>query len=352
MEKIIVTGGMGFIGSSLVSELILRNFKVLNIDIVTSSSTEDTLKDLKANPNYTFEKIDIRNYHQLKNIIKKFSPDKIINLAAESHVDSSIDSPKIFFETNVMGTFNLLDVAYKYWCANKNSINFRFLHVSTDEVYGDLGKSKILFSEKSCYSPSSPYSASKASSDHLVRAWYRTYNFPSIITNCSNNYGPYQFPEKLIPHMILSALEGKILPIYGDGLQVRDWLYVKDHINALIKVLINGKIGETYNIGGLNEKTNLYVVQTICEFLEELASNKPKDIKNYYDLARFVKDRPGHDTRYAIDASKIIKELKWRPRESFETGLYKTVRWYIDNKGWWKKILSKSYKLKRSGLGE
>ena len=350
MEKIIVTGGMGFIGSSLVRELILRNYKVLNIDIVTSSSSEDTLKKIENNQNYTFAKIDIRNYHQLEYLIENFSPNKIMHLAAESHVDSSIESPKIFFETNVMGTFNLLDVAYKYWNRIKKNNSFRFLHVSTDEVYGDLGNSKKLFSENTCYSPSSPYAASKASSDHLVRAWCRTYNFPAIVTNCSNNYGPFQFPEKLIPHIILSALAGKVLPVYGNGLQVRDWLHVKDHINALIDVVNKGKIGETYNIGGLNEKTNIYVVKTICKFLGELVPKKTNSVINYADLITFVKDRPGHDTRYAIDASKIMKELNWRPAESFETGLYKTVKWYLENQKWWKKILNKSYEIRRIGL--
>jgi len=350
MEKIIVTGGMGFIGSSLVRELILRNYKVLNIDVVTSSSLEDTLEKIENNQNYTFAKTDIRNYHQLENLIDNFSPDKIMHLAAESHVDSSIESPKIFFETNVMGTFNLLDVAYKYWNRIKKNSSFRFLHVSTDEVYGDLGNSKALFSENTCYSPSSPYAASKASSDHLVRAWCRTYNFPAIVTNCSNNYGPFQFPEKLIPHITLSALSGKILPVYGNGLQVRDWLHVKDHINALIEVVNKGKIGETYNIGGLNEKTNIYVVKTICKFLEELVPKKTNSVINYADLITFVKDRPGHDTRYAIDASKIMKELNWRPAESFESGLYKTVKWYLENQKWWKKILDKSYEIRRIGL--
>jgi dTDP-glucose 4,6-dehydratase len=255
MEKIVVTGGMGFIDSALVREPILRNYKVLNIDVVTSSSLEDTLEKIENNQNYTFAKIDIRNYHQLENLIDNFSPDKIMHLAAESHVDSSIESSKFFFETNVMGTFNLLDVAYKYWNRKKNS-SFRFLHISTVEVFGDLGNSKALFSENTYYAPSSPYAASKASSDHLVRAWFRTYNFPAIVTNCSNNYGPFQFPEKLIPHIILNALAGKILLVYGNGLQVRDWLHVKDHVSALLEVANKGKIVDTYNIGGLNEKTN------------------------------------------------------------------------------------------------
>jgi dTDP-glucose 4,6-dehydratase len=350
MEKIIVTGGMGFIGSNLIRELILKNYIVLNIDIVTSSSTQDTLKDIKNHKNYFFAHVDIRNYAQLQNVIEEFLPDKIIHLAAESHVDNSIDSPKIFVETNIIGTFNILDISNKYWIKNKRSSNFLFHHVSTDEVYGDLVNSGDLFTEQTSYFPSSPYAASKASSDHLVRAWYRTYNFPSIVTNCSNNYGPYQFPEKFIPHMILNAMKGKSLPIYGNGLQVRDWLNVKDHAKALIKVLNNGKIGETYNIGGLNEKTNLHVVGTICKFLEELAPDKPQGVQNYNELITFVKDRPGHDTRYAIDASKIIKELDWRPIENFETGLYKTVKWYLENQEWWKKILDGPYNLQRVGL--
>ena len=350
MKKILVTGGMGFIGSTLIRELLLNNYIVLNIDMLTYASTKETLKDIENNKNYLFANVDIRNQSKLYNLFKKFCPNKVIHLAAESHVDKSIDSPKIFFETNVIGTFNLLDVASKYWNKNDNFKNFRFHHVSTDEVYGDLLDSKNLFTEKTSYRPSSPYAASKASSDHLVRAWHRTYNFPSIITNCSNNYGPYQFPEKFIPHMILSALHGKKLPVYGNGLQVRDWLNVNDHAKALIKVLRKGKVGETYNIGGLNEKTNIYVVKTICKFLEELAPDKPKGLKNYADLITLVKDRPGHDTRYAIDSSKIIRELDWKPIESFESGLYKTVKWYLENQKWWKKILLRSYNLKRIGL--
>tara|TARA_Y100000768_G_C23938339_1_gene663753 strand:- start:750 stop:1520 length:771 start_codon:yes stop_codon:yes gene_type:complete len=253
MDKIIVTGGMGFIGSSLVRELILQDYKVLNIDVITTSSTEETLKDLKKNKNYSLAKVDIKNFEKLKKIFYKFSPNKVLHLAAESHVDNSIDIPKIFFETNIIGTYNLLEISREYLKKNKID-DFRLIHISTDEVYGDLGKTKNLFNEKSRYFPSSPYAASKASSDHLVRAWHRTYGLPSIVTNCSNNYGPYQFPEKLIPHMILNALQGKVLPIYGDGSQVRDWLNVSDHIKALIEIMRKGKIGETYNIGGFNEK--------------------------------------------------------------------------------------------------
>ena len=352
MEKIIVTGGMGFIGSNLVRELISQNYKVLNIDIVTTSSTEETLKDLKNNLLYSFARVDIRNYEDLRNIIEEFSPDKIFHLAAESHVDNSIDTPKIFFDTNIMGTFNLIDISKNYWIRKNKFKNFRLIHISTDEVYGDLSNSESPFNEETRYSPSSPYAASKASSDHLVRAWHRTYGLPSIVTNCSNNYGPYQFPEKLIPHMILNALQGKFLPVYGDGSQIRDWLNVSDHVKALMQVMQRGKIGKTYNIGGLNEKKNIDVVRMICKFLEKLAPNKPKGVNSYYDLISFVKDRPGHDIRYAVDTTKITEELGWKSAETFETGLYKTVKWYLDNSTWWEKILSKSYKFERVGLGE
>ena len=329
-----------------------QNYKVLNIDIVTTSSTEETLKDLKNNLLYSFARVDIRNYEDLRNIIEEFSPDKIFHLAAESHVDNSIDTPKIFFDTNIMGTFNLIDISKNYWIRKNKFKNFRLIHISTDEVYGDLGNSESPFNEETRYSPSSPYAASKASSDHLVRAWHRTYGLPSIVTNCSNNYGPYQFPEKLIPHMILNALQGKFLPVYGDGSQIRDWLNVSDHVKALMQVMQRGKIGKTYNIGGLNEKKNIDVVRMICKFLEKLAPNKPKGVNSYYDLISFVKDRPGHDIRYAVDTTKITEELGWKSAETFETGLYKTVKWYLDNSTWWEKILSKSYKFERVGLGE
>ena len=274
-----------------------------------------------------------------------------MHLAAESHVDRSIDGPAGFIETNISGTFNLLEAARKYYSGLDSSAQeqFRFHHISTDEVYGDLEGTDALFTEETSYAPSSPYSASKAASDHLVRAWGRTYGLPVVITNCSNNYGPYHFPEKLIPHVILKALQGKPLPIYGNGLQIRDWLYVEDHAKALIKVVTEGRIGETYNIGGHNEKTNLEVVQTICDLLEELAPDKPSGIDNYRDLIAFVKDRPGHDARYAIDASKIQRELGWVPEETFETGLRKTVRWYLNNKGWWERVLSGDYLLERLG---
>ena len=350
MKKIIVTGGMGFIGSALVRELISCNYKVLNIDSITYASTEETLKDLETNENYLFKKENIKNYSQLVKIFKDFCPNTVIHLAAETHVDRSIDSPINFLETNIIGTFNLLDISYKYWVENNKFSNFRFHHVSTDEVYGDLTNSDDLFTEETRYFPSSPYAASKASSDHLVRAWNRTYGLPTIISNCSNNYGPYQFPEKLIPHIILNAIQGKSLPIYGNGLQIRDWLYVNDHAKAIIKIFSKGKVGNTYNVGGLNQKTNLEVVENICEILENLVPTKPKGINKYRDLITFVKDRPGHDKRYAIDATKITSEIGWLPEENFDSGLRKSVKWYLDNSNWWKKILSGSYKLERIGI--
>jgi len=274
-----------------------------------------------------------------------------MHLAAESHVDRSIDGPSDFIDTNIVGTFNLLEATRHYFesLEEDKREQFRFHHISTDEVYGDLAGTDDLFTEQTPYSPSSPYSASKAASDHLVRAWGRTYGLPVIITNCSNNYGPYHFPEKLIPHMILNALHGQPLPVYGDGSQIRDWLYVEDHAKALIKVVTDGEIGETYNIGGHNEKTNLEVVETICDLLEELAPEKPAGVSNYRDLITFVKDRPGHDVRYAIDASKIERELGWVPEETFETGLRKTVQWYLDNRQWWQRVLSGAYRLERLG---
>ncbi len=350
MKKIIVTGGMGFIGSALVRELISCNYKVLNIDSITYAATADTLKDLETNENYLFIKENIKNYSQLVQIFKDFCPNTVIHLAAETHVDRSIDSPINFLETNIIGTFNLLDISYKYWVENNKFSNFRFHHVSTDEVYGDLSDTDDLFTEETRYFPSSPYAASKASSDHFVRAWNRTYGLPTIISNCSNNYGPYQFPEKLIPHIILNAIQGKSLPIYGNGSQIRDWLYVKDHAKAIIEIFSKGKVGHTYNVGGLNQKTNLEVVRNICEILENLVPTKPKGIEKYRDLITFVKDRPGHDKRYAIDASKITNEIGWSPEENFDSGLRKSVKWYLDNSKWWKKILSGSYKLERIGI--
>ena len=352
--KIMVTGGAGFIGSSLIRHIINNtNFEVLNIDCLTYAGNLESLEEIDKSQRYFFEKIDICNKEDLTKVFTSYQPNIVIHLAAESHVDRSIDSPLRFLETNIIGTFNLLNVSNNYFSqldSFKKDI-FKFHHVSTDEVYGDLENDVDLFTEETPYSPSSPYSASKASSDHLVRAWERTYNLPTVITNCSNNYGPYQFPEKLIPHIIVNAINGRPLPIYGKGDQIRDWLYVEDHSRALLKVALKGKIGETYNIGGNNEKTNLEVVQSICELLEEMKPDKPKQIKKYKDLIKFVKDRPGHDRRYAIDNSKIKKDLNWSPKESFDTGLRKTVKWFLENEVWWNRVLSGDYKLKRIGKG-
>ncbi|MEC9483029.1 MAG: dTDP-glucose 4,6-dehydratase [Halomonas sp.] len=350
--KILVTGGAGFIGSALVRELLTRTpHEVANVDILTYAGNLDSLLKVSSSPRYRFFKVDICDSPSLESAIYEFCPDIIMNLAAESHVDRSIDEPSRFIKTNVLGTCTILEIACRYWgeLDNKKKKKFRFLHVSTDEVYGDLEGTTDLFTETTSYAPSSPYSASKASSDHLVRAWQRTYGLPTLITNCSNNYGPYHFPEKLIPHMILNALAGKPLPVYGDGSQIRDWLYVEDHARALVEVVTKGKIGETYNIGGHNEKRNLEVVKTICELLEELAPEKPQGVSCYRDLITFVKDRPGHDLRYAIDASKIERELGWAPQESFETGMRKTVQWYLENRDWWQRVLNGDYQLGRLG---
>jgi len=350
--KILVTGGAGFIGSAVVRHLV-RDLKhsVINVDKLTYAGNLESIAKVDQSPLYTFEQEDICDVSSMARVFSEHQPDRVMHLAAESHVDRSIDGPSEFIETNVYGTFNLLEAARQYFGGlNDNEKQpFRFHHVSTDEVYGDLEGTDDLFTEKTPYSPSSPYSASKAASDHLVRAWGRTYGLPVIITNCSNNFGPYHFPEKLIPHVILNAIHGKPLPIYGDGLQIRDWLYVEDHAKALIKVLTEGKIGETYNIGGHNEKTNLEVVETICDLLEELAPHKPSGVSNYRDLITFVKDRPGHDARYAIDASKIERELGWVPEETFKTGLRKTVQWYLDNTSWWERVLSGAYRMERIG---
>ena len=347
-----VTGGAGFIGSSLIRHLVLeKNCRVVNIDKLTYAGNLDSVKSVEKNPLYSFEQVDIFDSKAVGELFLKYKPTSILHLAAESHVDRSIEGPADFINTNITGTFNLLESTRHYFIglAKKDKNNFRFHHISTDEVYGDLEGTEDLFTEETPYSPSSPYSASKAASDHLVRAWGRTYGLPVIITNCSNNYGPYHFPEKLIPHVILNAIHGRPLPIYGDGLQIRDWLYVEDHAKALFKVVTEGKIGETYNIGGHNEKTNLEVVETICDLLEEFAPEKPKGVCNYRDLIVFVKDRPGHDLRYAIDASKIERELGWVPEETFGTGLRKTVKWYLDNRQWWERVLSGAYSLERQG---
>ena len=348
---IFVTGGAGFIGSALIRHLINHtSHNIVNIDALTYAGNSDSLESVSNDARYVFEKLNICDADGLKVLLQKHQPHLIMHLAAESHVDRSIEGPMAFLQTNVMGTGTLLEASREYWQTlpidKKN--NFRFHHVSTDEVYGSLGEHD-LFLESSPYDPSSPYSASKAASDHLVRAWHRTYGLPVVITNCSNNYGPFHFPEKLIPHVILNALHGKALPIYGDGAQIRDWLYVEDHACALYKVASEGKPGETYNIGGHNEKKNIEVVEAICALLEELAPNKPVGVQAYRDLITFVKDRPGHDTRYAIDASKIQKELNWQPKESFDTGLRKTVLWYLENTVWWQRVLSGDYQLERIG---
>jgi len=350
--KILVTGGAGFIGSALVREAVLgQGHQVVNLDCLTYAGNLDSLTDCDGHPDYSFEETDICNAVGIQSALNHHKPNAIMHLAAESHVDRSIDGPATFINTNINGTFVLLEAARQYFdgldVTQKNQ--FRFHHISTDEVYGDLAGTSDLFTEETPYSPSSPYSASKAASDHLVRSWGRTYGLPVVITNCSNNYGPFHFPEKLIPQVIVNAIRGRGLPIYGDGLQIRDWLYVEDHAKALLKVVIEGRIGETYNIGGHNEKTNLEVVEAICHLLEELAPEKPSGVINYRDLITFVKDRPGHDARYAIDASKIERELGWAPEETFETGLRKTVQWYLDNCGWWERVLSGAYLLERLG---
>jgi dTDP-glucose 4,6-dehydratase len=339
--KILVTGGAGFIGSAVIRYLVNKSISVVNLDKLTYAGNLQSLANVQHSPLYNFEKIDICNEQVLERVFYKHQPDIVMHLAAESHVDRSIDGPKHFVHTNLVGTFNLLDVSRKYYDSLddvKKNI-FRFHHISTDEVYGDLSDTDSMFTELTPYAPSSPYSATKAGSDHLVRAWHRTFGLPTVITNCSNNYGPYHFPEKLIPHVILNALHGRPIPVYGNGLQIRDWLYVEDHAKALFKVANEGKIGETYNIGGHNEKTNLSVVESICYLLEELAPIKPAGVKKYSDLIIFVSDRPGHDTRYAIDASKIETELGWVPEETFETGLRKTIQWYLENREWWKTLI-------------
>ena len=345
--RILVTGGAGFIGSAVIRHIIQNtNHTVLNVDKLTYAGNLESLALVENNERYQFSHTDICNREALDHLFCEFSPDAVMHLAAESHVDRSISGPLDFIETNIIGTYQLLEAARKYWLSLSDDAKqaFRFHHISTDEVYGDLEGTTDLFTETTAYSPSSPYSASKASSDHLVRAWHRTYGLPVIVTNCSNNYGPYHFPEKLIPLMILNALQAKALPVYGNGQQIRDWLFVEDHARALYKVVTEGVVGETYNIGGHNEKANIDVVHSICDLLEELAPNKPEGIQSYKDLITYVTDRPGHDIRYAIDASKIKNELGWVPEESFETGLRKTVEWYLNNQEWVSHIQSGEYK--------
>ena len=352
MKKILVTGGAGFIGSAVVRHIIENTQdSVVNVDKLTYAGNLESLESVKNNPRYTFEQVDICDAKALARVFEQHKPDAVMHLAAESHVDRSIDGPAAFIETNIVGTYTLLEAARAYWntLSNEKKIAFRFHHISTDEVYGDLEGTDDLFTETTPYAPSSPYSASKASSDHLVRAWLRTYGLPTIVTNCSNNYGPFHFPEKLIPLMILNALDGKALPVYGNGQQIRDWLFVEDHARALYKVVSEGEVGETYNIGGHNEKANIDVVRTICALLEELVPNKPVGVAKYEDLITYVKDRPGHDVRYAIDAAKIGRELGWKPQETFESGIRKTVEWYLNNKKWWSRVLDGSYNRERLG---
>jgi dTDP-glucose 4,6-dehydratase len=348
----LITGGAGFIGSAVIRYLVAgTDHEVLNLDKLTYAGNLQSLRMVESNPRYRFVPGDIADADLVGNLFMEFQPDVVMHLAAESHVDRSIDGPADFIQTNIVGTSVLLEVARAWWKtlpADKQQA-FRFHHVSTDEVYGDLDTTDALFTEETSYDPSSPYSASKASSDHLVRAWYRTYGLPVIVSNCSNNYGPCQFPEKLIPLMILNALEGKPLPVYGEGGQVRDWLYVEDHARALYQVATRGEVGETYNIGGHNEKTNLEVVHIICDLLDELRPHHPTGIKSYRELITHVIDRPGHDLRYAIDAGKIEQELGWIPEETFETGLEKTVHWYLDNIEWCRQVQDGSYQRERLG---
>jgi len=345
-KKILITGGAGFIGSSVIRHTINNTIhSIVNVDKLTYAGNLESLESIEHNERYTFEQVDICNANEIKRVFNDHQPDIVIHLAAESHVDRSIDNPDEFIQTNIVGTYTLLEEARKYWSNLKGNQkdNFRFHHVSTDEVYGDLEETDALFTEDSPYAPSSPYSAAKASSDHLVRAWQRTFKIPTLITNCSNNYGPYQFPEKLIPLIISNALEGKELPIYGNGKQIRDWLYVDDHARALLHVALTGKVSETYNIGGHNELKNIEVVKTVCSILDELLPSKLNGIDKYEQLITYVTDRAGHDVRYAIDATKIANQLNWRPDETFETGIKKTVRWYLYNQTWCNHIKDGSY---------
>lgn len=352
MKTILVTGGAGFIGSAVIRHIINdTDFNIINVDKLTYAGNLESLALVSGNNRYTFEQVDICDAAEIKRVLQQYQPDIVMHLAAESHVDRSIDEPGAFIQTNIVGTYNLLEQARHYWAALEGTkkAGFRFHHISTDEVYGDLEGTSDLFTEQTPYAPSSPYSASKASSDHLVRAWQRTFSFPAIITNCSNNYGPYHFPEKLIPLVILNALEGKPLPIYGKGQQIRDWLYVEDHARALLKVATQGVLNETYNIGGHNEMQNIEVVRSICDLLEELVPKKPDGVDAYQDLIEFVSDRAGHDVRYAIDASKVERELGWVRDETFVSGLRKTVVWYLENQQWCRNVQDGSYQRERLG---
>lgn len=349
--RILVTGGAGFIGSAVISHIIENtHHHVLNVDKLTYAGNLESLQSIEKSERYQFFQTDICDQVELEKIFENFQPNVVMHLAAESHVDRSIDGPATFIQTNIVGTYSLLEAARKYWLSLTAEVkeSFRFHHISTDEVYGDLEGTTDLFKETTPYAPSSPYSASKASSDHLVRAWHRTYGLPTIVTNCSNNYGPYHFPEKLIPLVILNALDMKPLPIYGKGNQIRDWLFVEDHARALYQVVTTGAVGQTYNIGGHNEKQNIEVVKTICNILDEL---KPQaNGQKYESLIKFVEDRPGHDLRYAIDAGKIEKDLGWKPLETFETGIRKTVEWYLNNLDWSRRVQDGSYQRERLGV--
>lgn len=355
--KILVTGGAGFIGSAVIRHLINdTNHSVVNVDKLTYAGNLESLASVSNNKRYAFEQVDICDANEIKRVFEQHQPDVVMHLAAESHVDRSIDGPGEFMQTNIIGTYTLLEQGRAYWqnLPENQKATFKFHHISTDEVYGDLPHPDEqegelpLFTETTAYKPSSPYSASKASSDHLVRAWHRTYGLQTVITNCSNNYGPYHFPEKLIPLMILNALDGNPLPVYGKGNQIRDWLYVEDHARALVKVATEGKVGETYNIGGHNEKQNIEVVTTICDILDELVPTN----SSYKDLITYVEDRPGHDMRYAIDSTKIKKDLGWVPEETFESGIRKTVQWYLDNQEWCQRVQDGSYQRERLGSAQ
>ncbi|MDC9587922.1 dTDP-glucose 4,6-dehydratase [Xenorhabdus sp. XENO-10] len=359
MKRILITGGAGFIGSAVVRHIINQTEdSVVVVDSLTYAGNLESLASVANHPRYAFEQVDICQRDALDRVFQQYQPDAVMHLAAESHVDRSIDGPAAFIETNIIGTYTLLEAARAFWqqLDQEKQAKFRFHHISTDEVYGDLHGEEGFFTETTPYAPSSPYSASKASSDHLVRAWLRTYGLPTVITNCSNNYGPYHFPEKLIPLVILNALAGKTLPVYGKGEQIRDWLYVEDHARALYLVVTKAEPGKTYNIGGHNERRNIEVVETICELLEEFCTQKmcpekPAGVSYYRDLITYVTDRPGHDMRYAIDAAKIECELGWTPQETFESGIRKTVQWYLENESWWSRVQDGSYAGERLGLG-